>query len=158
VKRGTRRLLILLAIASVIALFVKFVATPYFVIGDSMLPTLKSWDLCVMQRVRNYQPRRGEIIVFRDTDEPPLHFIKRVIALPGETVLIKAGSVILDGKPFAENYTTPNPAWEMDPVTVPVGKLFVIGDNRNYELEETPHWLVATRLVEARLLWRWRWK
>jgi signal peptidase I len=158
VKRRIKRLLVLVAIAAVMVFVVKFVATPYVVIGESMLPTLKSWDLCVMQRTRDYQPRRGDIIVFRDSDDPPLHFVKRVIGLSGETVAIRAGKVMLDDKPFPENYTTPNPAWEMGPVTVPAGKIFVIGDNRDYELEETPHWLVAMRLVEARLLWDWRWK
>ena len=164
-KRRIKRVLAAAGAVLVGLLFLRFVATPYVVVGDSMVPTLRSWDLCVMARPHGYQPKRGEIIVFRTSefDEqgrhvPPLHFIKRVVGLPGETVAIRRGVVQVNGKPLEERYTEINPTWDMDPVTVPAGKVFVLGDNRTVELEETLHGLVATRLVEARMLWHWRWK
>ena len=157
-KRRTKSVLWLLIIGACIFLEVKFVVAPYVVVGDSMSPTLKSWDFCFMQRVRHYEPRRGDIVVFRTADDPPLYFVKRVIALPGETVSIERGVFEINGKPLAEPYTTINPDWKMEPTLLPAGKVFVVGDNRDFEREEYVQGLVATRLVQARMLGHWRWK
>jgi signal peptidase I len=139
-------------------LVVKFIAAPYVVIGDSMSPTLKSWDFCLMRRVRHYEPRRGDIVVFRTADDPPLYFVKRVIAIPGETISIDHGAFIINGKPLPEPYTKPNPDWQMQPTPVPAGKVFVCGDNRAFERENYVQGLVATRLVQAWMIGHWRWK
>jgi len=157
-KLRARALLRLLIIGAAVILIVKLVAAPYIVVGDSMSPTLKSWDLCLMPRVYHYQPRRGDIVIFRTADDPPLYFVKRVIALPRETIAIEAGVVKIDGIPLSEPYTTINPDWQMEPTPVPEGKVFVAGDNRDLEREAYVLGLVATRLVKARMLWHWRWK
>ena len=139
-------------------LVARFVVTPYVVVGDSMAPTLKSWDLCLMQRVWRYEPRRGDIVVFRTADDPPLYFVKRVIALPGETASIEHGVFKINSQPLVEPYTTVNPDWLMERTAIPDGKVFVVGDNRDFEREVYVHGLVATRLVQARMLGHWRWK
>jgi signal peptidase I len=139
-------------------LVVKFVATPYVVIGDSMSPALKSWDFCLMRRVRHYQPRRGDVVVFRTADDPPLYFVKRVIAVPGETISINHGVFMINGKPLPEPYTKANPGWQMESIAVPAGKVFVCGDNRDLEREDYVQGLVATRLVQAWMIGHWRWK
>ena len=157
-KRRAKSLLWLLFIGACLFLVFKFVVTPNVVVGDSMSPTLKSWDLCLMQRVYHYQPQRGDIVVFRTADDPPLYFVKRVIALPGETAAIERGVFHINGAPLSEPYTTVNPDWQMESTTVPVGKVFVVGDNRDFEREAYVHGLVATRLVQARMLGHWRWK
>ena len=157
-KRRAKALLRLIIIGACVFLVVKFVAAPYFVVGDSMSPTLKSWDLCVMARVYHYQPRRGDIVIFRTADDPPLYFVKRVIALPKETIAIEHGVVTINGVPLPEPYTTANPDWQMDPTPIPANKVFVIGDNRDLPQENYVLGLVAARLVKARMLWHWRWK
>jgi signal peptidase I len=157
-KGRTKSLLWLIAVSAYVFVVVKFVVTPFVVVGESMSPTLKSWDFCLMQRVRHYEPRRGDIVVFRTADDPPLHFVKRVIALPGETVTIERGVFQINGKPLAEPYTTVNPDWQMEPTLLPAGKVFVEGDNRDFAREEYVQGLVATRLVQARMLGHWRWK
>lgn len=96
--------------------------------------------------------------MFRTADDPPLYFVKRVIALPTETIAIEHGVVTLNGVRLPEPYTTVNPEWQMEPARVPAGKVFVIGDNRDRPQEDYVLGLVATRLVKARLLWHWRWK
>src|ERR1019366_444656 len=157
-KRGAKSLLRLLVIGAVLFLMVKFIAVPRIVYGDSMSPTLKSWELCVMQRVRHYEPRRGDIVVFRTADDPPLYFVKRVIALPGETVSIEHGVFKINGAPLSEPYTTINPDWQMEPLLLPEGRIFVLGDNRDFDLEDYVKGPVTTRLVQERMLWHWRWK
>ena len=80
-------------------------------------------------------PQRGDVIVFKsellDENEKPKNLIKRIIALPGETIEIKGGEVYIDGQMLQEDYL-PGEAisGEMDAVTVPEGQLFVMGDNR----------------------------
>lgn len=118
-KRRSKSLLWLLLVGVCLFFVVKFVAAPFVVVGDSMSPTLKSWDFCLMRRVRHYEPRRGDIIVFRTADDPPLYFVKRVIAVPGETISIDHGAFIINGKPLPEPYTKPNPDWQMQPTPVP---------------------------------------
>jgi signal peptidase I len=157
-KRRAKSLLWLLVIGVGVFLVAKLVAVPRIVYGDSMSPTLKSWELCVMQRVRHYEPRRDDIVEFRTADDPPLYFVKRVIALPGETVSIEHGVFKINSAPLSEPYTTVNPNWQMEPLLLPSGKVFVVGDNRDFDLEDYVKGPVATRLVKSRMLWHWRWK
>ena len=73
------------------------------------------------------------VMVALDENEKPKNLIKRIIALPGETIEIKGGEVYIDGAQLREDYL-PGEAisGEMDAVTVPEGQLFVMGDNREY--------------------------
>lgn len=157
-KRPAKRLLWLIAIGVGLFLIAKFVVKPYVVVGESMMPTLKSWDLCLMRRVYHYQPQRGDIVVFRTADDPPLYFVKRVIALPGETIAIESGVVSINDVRLTEPYTKVNPGWQMEPTPIPTGKVFVVGDNRDLGREDYVLGLVATRLIQARMFWHWRWK
>ena len=156
-----RRKSILLGLGSVLAVLVGLhllVVRSSIIVGRSMTPTLQPWDYCLTLRVRAYQPKRGDIVIFHNADPPIEHFIKRVVALPGETVAIRNGVVLLDGRPLAEPYTAPNPAWNLPATPVPANKIFVLSDNRSALPEDYVQGLVATRLVQARLVWHWRWK
>ena len=157
-KRRTKFGLTLLAVAVMLLLVTRFVVSPYVVFGQSMSPTLESWDLCLMAKVREYQPRRGEIVMFRTSDDPPLYFVKRVVALPGETIEIESGVVRVNNEPLSEPYTTINPGWDMETTNLSPSKIFVLGDNRDLSQDSYVYGVVAKRLVLARLLGSWRWK
>lgn len=157
-KRQMRILCWLLATVAVLFVLTRFVAKPCLIVGESMAPTLHSWDLCLMQRAYQYQPRRHDIVMFRTADDPPIHFIKRVIALPCETVAVSNGVVQLNGQPFAEPYAANSPHWNIALTNVPPDRVFVMGDNRAEGGTETWHGFVATRLVIGKLIWQWRWK
>ncbi|MBH75063.1 MAG: signal peptidase I [Dehalococcoidia bacterium] len=75
-------------------------------------------------------PKRGEIIVFEYHLEPGRDFVKRVIGLPGETVAIEAGSILIDGDVLEEPYLENKGQHYMSPILVPEGSYFVVGDNR----------------------------
>ena len=75
-------------------------------------------------------PKRGEIIVFEYPLEPGRDFVKRVIGLPGETVAIEAGSILIDGDVLEESYIVNKGQHYMSPILVPEGSYFVVGDNR----------------------------
>lgn len=107
--------------------------TPLRVAGDTMAPALEEDQIVLIDRAARYlrTPARGDVILFDD----PLgsgSLLKRIIALPGETVDLKGGQVFIDGRPLDESdyVNLDAPAGDMDPVTVPEGCVFVLGDNR----------------------------
>jgi|SRR5579875_2424099 len=123
-----------LALAFVLALLVRsFVLESYQVSGYSMEPTLQSGERVLVNKlVFHFQaPRPGEIVVFRSPVIPSQDWIKRVIAVPGETVRIRDGRVYVDGRLLRAPYPTyPDPSSNLQAVKVPPGCLFVLGDNR----------------------------
>ena len=98
----------------------------------SMQPTLYEGQLLVVSKLSYVfgEPHRGDIIVFHHTQQPPEDYIKRVIGLPGDHVVIADGKVTVDGVVLDEPYIAAEPSYtgEWD---VPDGQLFVLGDNRN---------------------------
>ncbi len=75
-------------------------------------------------------PRRGDVIVFKYPGDTSRDFIKRVIGVPGETVEVKDGMVLINGSPLKEDYILATPNYTYGPKTVPEGHYFVLGDNR----------------------------
>lgn len=76
-------------------------------------------------------PQRGDIIVFSSPTSPGQHLIKRVIALPGETVEVRDNHVFVDGVALDEPYVAAAPSYYLAPRVVPPDQFFVLGDNRN---------------------------
>lgn len=107
----------------------------YTVPTGTMLPTIKPGYTAIGQldAYKNSNPKRGDIIVFKPLpgiSNANVPFMKRVIAVGGETVEIKAGKVFINGKMLSEPYIKNFGTGDMTVVTVPEGTLFVMGDNR----------------------------
>lgn len=77
------------------------------------------------------EPDRGDIIIFKYPDDESVHYVKRIIGLPGETVMIEDGEVYVDGEALKEPYLDTVTLGYYGPYTVPEGSYFVMGDNRN---------------------------
>ncbi len=77
------------------------------------------------------EPERGDVIVFHYPRNPQRDFIKRVIALPGETVEIQSGRVFIDGASLEETFGPYRGSYSSPPQTVPEDTVFVLGDNRD---------------------------
>jgi signal peptidase I len=118
--------------AVIIALFINlFLAQATQVLGQSMEPTLHSSQRVVIEKVsyRLHGPRRGDIIVIDSPDQSEM-LIKRVVGLPGETIEVKNGRVIIDGELLEETWTFRKGGGHFGPQTVPPLHVFVLGDNR----------------------------
>jgi len=118
-----------------------YVAQPFLVSGESMLPTFKNGDYLLIDELTYHfrSPQRGEVIVFRYPKNPSSYFIKRIIGLPEETVILKGGRVqILDNnqklvlnEPYINQPMTDQEFRE----TLGPNEYFVMGDNRNYSYD-----------------------
>ena len=101
----------------------------YEVPSRSMEPTLYPQDRFITLKVRKIQ--RGDIIVFKDPNEPLSFDVKRVTALAGDKVEIKNGKLYLDDKTQTESYVREKMVYLFPAKVVPQNHLFVLGDNRN---------------------------
>lgn len=129
-----------IGLSIVLALGIRhFVAEARYIPSESMVPTLLVNDRLVVEKVSYHfgSPQRGDIIVFWPPDAlfpeggRKDAFIKRVIGLPGDTVEVKAGKVIVNGEVLNEDYIKAPPDYEWGPKTVPPEQYLVLGDNRN---------------------------
>ena len=123
-----------IAIAVVLAFFIRyFIVELYLVDGPSMRPTLQSAERLVVNKFiyRFRSPERGEILVFRYPRDPSRDFIKRVIAIPGDTIEIRDGRVYVNAALLNEPYILSKTRGNYPLATVPEGHIFVMGDNRN---------------------------
>ena len=157
-RSAVRELVETLLLAALIFFVVRAVILNFRVDGNSMLPNLHNGELVLVnhQAYASYdvaevvdwipgldvswvvtpfgEPERGDIIVFNppDDDKP---YIKRVVGLPGDVIEFSQGFVILNGQQLTEPYIqdgiTRCPGGICDePITIPEGHVFVLGDNR----------------------------
>jgi signal peptidase I len=129
-----------LALAVVISVVLNlFVVQVTEVRQNSMVPTLLQNDRVLVSKVdyRVGSPQRGDIIVFNPPiQDATIPYVKRVIAIGGESVDLRNGSVFVNGKqvdfPQAHGATQPQAPQIAYPFTVPDGQVFVMGDNRTF--------------------------
>ena len=114
----------------------------YKIPASSNEPTLLIGDhIVVDRRVPSRNPKRGSLIVFEFPEDPKKDFVKRVVAISGDTVEIRDKLLIINGEPIKETYViyhdttvfsaSQNPRDNIGPITVPKNACFVLGDNRD---------------------------
>ncbi|KKS01580.1 MAG: signal peptidase I [Candidatus Levybacteria bacterium RIFCSPLOWO2_02_FULL_40_18] len=138
----------ILLVGAVFLVIYVFLFRPFEVKGDSMYPNFHDGEY-VLTNLIGYGttsflklsgPKKGDVIVFKSPTEADKDFIKRVIALPGETVSLNNGNIYVNGRFVSEDEflspdVTTNPQSflrEEQSVTVPQDQYFVMGDNRPY--------------------------
>ncbi len=115
-----------------------FIMTPHEVLGNSMHPTYKNGEMLMANKLlyRFSKPQRGDVIIFKYSETQD--FIKRIIGLPGDKVMLKDGKIHINGTMLDESnylnssiYTNGGDYLkEGETVTLPEDKYFVCGDNR----------------------------
>jgi len=139
--------------AAIIIVVWEFVLTPIRVSGISMLPTYHDREINIINHLAylRHVPQRGDVVVVRVNPEdagvrgfagefkklPDVMYFKRIIGLPGETVVFSGGRVLIDGKILDEPYETGKCDWNTPPVKLGPNEYYVVGDNR--EMSEELH-------------------
>ena len=134
------------------------------VVGISMVPTLQDNDLLIASKLdyRVHAPERGDIIILKSPLDPSRDYIKRVVGLPGDHILIRDHRVLVNGDALEEPYvgtwvTTPDwPAVPdaVDGEAVPPGMYFVMGDNRDHSSDSRLFGWVSRDQIDAKALVR----
>src|SRR5512142_19277 len=131
-KRFLLDLVETVGLALIMFVLINSVSARVRVDGSSMLPTLRDREFLLVDKVAYPigSPSRGDIVVFHSTTEANKDLVKRIVGLPGDTVVIGNGHVTVNGQQLDEPYiaAAPNYSGEWH---VPAGSLFVLGDNRN---------------------------
>lgn len=120
--------------------FTGYVASMGVIVNRSMHPTLSEGSYYWVNRYtyRFAPPRRGDIVVFRRPGDPSREYVKRVIGLPEETVLVRSGAVSINGRRLTEPYAVGATDGDLGPLALGRDTYFVLGDNR-MESEDSRH-------------------
>jgi len=120
-----------LILGAVLAMALQIFIQPTIVYGQSMEPNLHDQERVILDKVsyRLGAPERGDIVVF-PVESEPLPLIKRVIGLPGETVEVRDGKVLVNGVALNEPYASGPTHGNTPLVRVPPETVYVMGDNR----------------------------
>lgn len=141
-----------------------FVAQFHKVSGSSMVPTLHSGDYLITEKIsyRFRDPKHGEIIVLKNPRDESQDFIKRIIAVPGDTLKISNGSVFVNGQLIKENYlplgiSTRSGAFIQGGDTIKAGsnQYFVFGDNREHSSDSREWGAVTKEEIVGRAFFRY---
>lgn len=140
-----------------------FVFKPFIVHGASMVPNFYENEYLIIDEIsyRFKEPQRGDIVVTRNPDKNDEFFLKRVIGLPGEHLIVNDGKVRIatdknpDGATLEENYL---PSREFTPgsvdITLGLDELYVMGDNRDASLDSRVFGPLKRSLVVGKVLLR----
>jgi signal peptidase I len=126
-----------MAVVLVLAgLIVTFIGQRTMVSGSSMESTLSDKDNLIVDKItyRFSNPKRFDIIVFPFQYEEDTYYIKRIIGMPGETIQIIDGNILINGEVLEESYgreVIKSSGRASEPITLGDDEYFVMGDNRN---------------------------
>lgn len=125
--------------------------------GVSMRPNFETSDYIYVNKAAYWGsiPRRGDVVAVRYTlGDKPGRIIKRVIALPGDTVSLEAGRLYINGQPTDEPYQPLIDFQDLAPQVVPEGTVFLLGDNRPHSLDNRAFGPVRQEEIIGRVAFR----
>jgi len=148
-KEWLKEIIFALILVSLINIFIM----PTMVFSISMNPTLVEKDVLIIYKTSNFE--RGDIVTFKSDlpltkndiqelnpiqqllakQDPHKKLIKRVIGLPGDSILIKNESVYVNGKELSESYLGSQTYGKVDIKSIPDNEYFLMGDNRGHSAD-----------------------
>ncbi len=123
---------------------VRAVVQSFVVIDISMEPNLHDGQYLLVSKTTYWfgTPQRGDIIIFHLPGDESRIFVKRVIALPSETIEIQNGQVFIDGELVSEPASIRTDNSNYGPALIPDNSYFVMGDNRGNSYDSRSGFLV----------------
>jgi signal peptidase I len=156
-----RELVEVVVLAVILYFGISFAVQTVHVEGLSMWATLDDNDYLIANKIdyRLHAPQRGDIIILRPPTDNSKDFIKRIIALPGERILISNSYVYINGHKLDEPYlpeewTTLNNQYGPDGMVVPANEYFVMGDNRNKSQDSRIFGFIGRDRIDGRAWFR----
>jgi signal peptidase I len=170
-KNGPLREVLEVLLPAVILFLIihSFIAEARFVPSPSMVPTIQLGDRFLVDKItyRFRLPARGEIVVFsptegvlRKAEESQIDLkndlIKRIIGLPGETVEVRDGQILINDEVLDEPYidSSRRPVYDFGPETIPEGNYWMLGDNRNRSWDGHVWGYIPREKIVGRAIWR----
>ena len=169
-----------LFVALILALVIRtFVVQAFKIPSESMVKTLLVGDHLLASKFsygvkipfthsyiyKGEDPVKGDIIIFEYPNDPSVDYIKRIVGTPGDTIEVRNKQLFRNGEPVKESYirfTEPDRIQPVrdnfGPITVPEGKYFVMGDNRDNSMDSRFWGLVDRSAIRAkawRIYWSW---
>ena len=169
-----------LVIALLLAFVIRtFVVQAFKIPSESMLHTLLVGDHLLASKFayglkipfldswlyQGEEPARGDVIIFRYPNDPSVDYIKRIVGVPGDVIEVRNKQLYRNGLPVEEDYIRHSDPDNSEPlrdnyapVTVPPGKYFVMGDNRDNSLDSRFWGFVDREAIKAkawRIYWSW---
>lgn len=156
-----------LLIAAVLAIFIRtFIFGPYKIPTGSMKPTFMEEDKIFVDKLsyRFHSPERGDIIVFKYPLDRKKDFVKRLAGLPGETVEIRKGVLLVNGKPMTDPPFSMNTYYNVEDwdfgksgqvIRVPDGHYFALGDNSAHSADSRQWGFVSQKDLVGKAFMIW---
>lgn len=171
--RKPKRTLIRAAVLAVVVFGTcKFILLPVRIVGVSMEPTYRSDAINFINRLAYVvgKPHRGDVVAVRYSNTPfdgsvrmtvlrrvfagpSVLLLKRIVALPGETIAITNGIVYINGEPLAEPYVKARAQWQLRPIKLADNEYFLIGDNRGMDQREHEFGRAEANRIVGKILW-----
>ena len=156
---------ITILVVAVLVLGLQLSVKAFEVFDVSMQPAYREGDYILVNRLAYFfqPPERGDLIAFYSagsghplltnpfSPEYSSQYIKRIIALPGDTVEARGRVVFVNGQPLGEPYLQEPPLYTFAEITVPAGSYFVLGDNRNFSDDSHRGWFVPSADIIGRI-------
>ena len=160
---GTFLLDIIQVIFFAVAIFLfvyLLILQPHKIKGNSMDPTFKNGEFLLTDKVtyRFGEPKRGDVVVFKAPPDDKDEYIKRIIGIPGDNVLVQSGKVFVNDQLINEEayldqsvYTQGgNFSNDGETIVVTQNEYFVMGDNRNHSFDSRNFGTIATEKITGR--------
>jgi signal peptidase I len=144
----------ILLVALCAYIFFGRVCIPAIARGRSMEPTYHDGAFLFCWRPKAWfgEPQRGDVVMVRFAGTQVM-LLKRVVALPGETLEFANGQLLIDSEPLDEPYVKTECDWDLPPRQVAAGHVYVIGDNRGMSVDEHQFGSVPIERIVGGPLW-----
>ena len=154
-----------LVIFATIAIIIYWlIAQPHKVSGASMFPNFKDGDFIITDKLtyKFGEPKRGDVVVFKNPRDESEDFIKRIMGLPGDRIKVENGHVYINGKMVNEGFLksdviTPGGSFmhEVQEIVVQPGEYIAMGDNRQHSSDSREWGFVTKKEIIGRVFLRY---
>jgi signal peptidase I len=148
-KAILREVALTLILAIIIFLLLHATVQSFVIYENCMEPNFHEGERLLVNKVVYHftDPKRGDVIILHPPLDPEAVYIKRIIALPGDTVEVKGGAVYVNGTKLDEPYVKEPPSYTFPLTKVPENEYFVLGDNRNIANDSHKGWTVPRKNI-----------